>query len=357
MPNHVQNNVFLNGSPDRVAALLKEVQNDAFGMGTVDFNKIIPMPESLIMEAGSETDKGLKAYRAFVSEYMLGGGMTGSDLLPVAEEKEEEFRRLHPEITDNQWKLGKTAFHNQIQYGAPTWYEWSIRQWGTKWNAYGYEDLISSGRMDTDMIRFQTAWSAPHPILGALSRKYPDIELTHEWADEDIGSNCGKRVYLHGEMTEEYIPETDKEAIEWAIQVQGWEDASEIGLCLNAAHTNYLYLWDAEYERIHVCGIPALFAKERLTDEDIPDGFYRYAVNKSAKGYVLTQAEPPVRDNFSGTIMTGKPLDLGSVGSLALHQDNCEAFPDSKSVSFGQFMTEEYTHEAEEPEKSWEVQM
>ena len=41
--------------------------------------------------------------------------------------------------------------------------EWSVANWGTKWNAYGYDKYTDySGCKE---LTFKTAWSAPHPIL------------------------------------------------------------------------------------------------------------------------------------------------------------------------------------------------
>ena len=61
MPNHVENNIILKGDKQKIREMLEAIQNDDYGLGTVDFNKIIHMPESLNIEACSETDRGLKA--------------------------------------------------------------------------------------------------------------------------------------------------------------------------------------------------------------------------------------------------------------------------------------------------------
>lgn len=42
---------------------------------------------------------------------------------------------------------------------------------------------------------------------------------THEWADEDIGMNCGRYSYREGERVEEYFPDTQKDRIEFASSV------------------------------------------------------------------------------------------------------------------------------------------
>lgn len=40
--------------------------------GSIDFNKVIPMPGSLNIETSSRTDQGLKAYRDFIEAYTVG---------------------------------------------------------------------------------------------------------------------------------------------------------------------------------------------------------------------------------------------------------------------------------------------
>ena len=71
MPNHVTNVLTLHGESDQIRAMLEAIQYDDLGIGSVDFNKIIPMPESLNIEAGSQTSTGLKAYQDFI-EVTLG---------------------------------------------------------------------------------------------------------------------------------------------------------------------------------------------------------------------------------------------------------------------------------------------
>lgn len=69
MPNHVANVLTLHGEPDQIRAMLEAIRYDDLGIGSVDFNKIIPMPESLNIEAGSQTSTGLKAYQDFIEVY------------------------------------------------------------------------------------------------------------------------------------------------------------------------------------------------------------------------------------------------------------------------------------------------
>ena len=51
MPNHVINKICMQGDPKEIQSMLEQIKNDDFGIGTVDFDKIIPMPKSLDIES------------------------------------------------------------------------------------------------------------------------------------------------------------------------------------------------------------------------------------------------------------------------------------------------------------------
>ena len=248
MLNHVTNSITFKGEEDRILAMLEAVKNDQYGRGSIDFNKLVPRPASLDIEAGSNTDQGLKAYKGFIEVYKLKGKVTKRELLTIPEEKEEIFLKMRKDIPMKQWELGRAAYRNLLQYGVPTWYEWNIQNWGTKWNAYGYEE--GADYSQSKELRFDTAWSAPHPILKKLSKKYPDIEITHEWADENIGINCGRRKYLAGELQAQYIPHPGREAKEFAARVKGVDLLRDYNLVLNQDGTDYEYKPQNEEQEI-----------------------------------------------------------------------------------------------------------
>lgn len=191
MPNYVKNILSFDGDPDRVGRLFSAIQGEN---GPMDFNKLIPMPAELEIEAGSRTTAGFKKYMAFLA-------VTG-----LHTEMEPAYLAAHPEIDREEWDLGKQAFHNLQNFGCPTWYEWRIQNWGTKWNASSAE--VSDGRLS-----FLTAWNAPKPIMEKLSEMFPTVSIHHAWADEDIGHNCGERTYRNGDVTQEYLP-MGQEAVE-----------------------------------------------------------------------------------------------------------------------------------------------
>lgn len=50
MPNWVQNNIKFSGDTAEIKKMLEAIKNDEINFGSIDFNKIIPMPESLNIE-------------------------------------------------------------------------------------------------------------------------------------------------------------------------------------------------------------------------------------------------------------------------------------------------------------------
>lgn len=46
MPNHVTNILTVEGDPERISELKKKIFSEEFGLGTIDFNKIISIPPS-----------------------------------------------------------------------------------------------------------------------------------------------------------------------------------------------------------------------------------------------------------------------------------------------------------------------
>ena len=331
MPNHVQNVIRLHGDEKRIREVLEAIKNDQYGVGSVDFEKIIPMPPALHIECGSKTEQGLTAYRGFLK----------SDAESV-----KEYLDQNPDITPEEWELGKQACENICNYGAPTWYEWRIARWGTKWNAYGMSENTTGEPKDE--LRFQTAWSAPHPLLERLSEMYPDVVFEHEWADEDLGSNCGRKKLLDGETIEIYYPEGTA-AMGFAMDMWGYEPA-DLELALNSAETKYIDTEADNYELIELFGKPALFSNERISANDIPAGLYCYNLRHTDDGSAFATIEPRVRVNFAGSVITDTPIDFGKQKSIAFTEETSPNFL-GQELTFGEYMRGEFEMNEEQENK------
>lgn len=221
MPNHVKNIICIYGDSEQIKRILQEIQNDEIGIGSLDFNKLIPMPQSLNIESGSRTQEGLQLYHSFLDENNIPEEISDEGLQALITQYVKQTE-VDPEV----FMLGKQTYENIVHYGYPTWYEWSNANWGTKWNAYEFipYDVGNS-------ISFLTAWNGVPQILAVLSEKYPDISFGYSWADENIGYNVGMETYLNGNAIDSYMPIGDsKEAYEYAEKIWNFGLTANYGL-------------------------------------------------------------------------------------------------------------------------------
>ena len=266
MPNHVTNILEFKSTPARVRTLLREIMYDDGDIGSFDFEKVIPKPESLNVTSGGSQDTAIDVYMSAINpdnedlgidkvsktEYnriksliaesdrmfvrKINDHMTHEEVL---KKSEEYFNRPtspfdEKNIDDNNlFNYGKIVVENVLMYGCKDWYSWCCKFWGTKWNSY---DSCPVDPDDTS-ISFNTAWAAPHPVIEKLAEMYPDVIITHKWADEDWGNNTGSCVYNDpdiGVMEPNYLD--GHEALVFAAEILGYDMDNyytDHGLCLD----------------------------------------------------------------------------------------------------------------------------
>lgn len=155
MPNYVYNTVtFAHEDVEKVKKLVVTADR-AF-----DFDRIIPMPESLKIVSGSST---------FDADRLLKGEAVSAECYPDEGEEPdpsvfynppcEKYPKTLPELR----VFARLIKSNQDQYGHGDWYDWACANWGTKWNAC--EPYWSD-----NVVHFDTAWSDPKPIFIQLSK-------------------------------------------------------------------------------------------------------------------------------------------------------------------------------------------
>lgn len=196
MPNHITNKVRLYGEPARIEQLLKTVQMDGKPLGTVDFNKVIPMPPSLNLTSGKATENNVLASRSWLFEpsgfiefdainaYLSAVNPNGHGFEQVEKLDEDTFNTVVDKINSQRSFVkcktdvdareiadeleryseipdimsfvnkGKIYVDNTVNYGAANWHDFRVKNWGTKWNSYG------SKPVKDDTLTFLTAWKA-----------------------------------------------------------------------------------------------------------------------------------------------------------------------------------------------------
>lgn len=194
MPNYVRNIIKMKGIA--TLPLFTEGKNFPGKMEPeFDFNKIIPMPEALNMEAGSLEDLAIEAViRKVSATERLFERSKATPVMGNVEYRQllNKFGKTEEELCE----MGLLYISNKIHYGATTWYDWCCKNWGTKWNT------CNTQQPDTDTVIFDTAWAPPKPVIAQLSKMYPTLEIEHWWADEDKGYGDGYARYRNGKAEE-----------------------------------------------------------------------------------------------------------------------------------------------------------
>lgn len=215
MPNHVKNIVRMEGITKLPLFKTEYDEYEKRDVTSFDFNKIIPMPESLNMVSGSIETLAIEAVNRRLSQRRYGFQQKYSQP-QMSDEEYQQRIKSHEKTEEELLDLGLQYISNKVKYGATSWYDWCCDNWGTKWNAYSNE------QEDEDTISFETAWSNPEPVMLKLSEMYPEATIEHWWADEDMGSNDGHRVYQGGQIIDgDYCDPCSNEAYEVYIKCWG----------------------------------------------------------------------------------------------------------------------------------------
>lgn len=183
MPNHVENDLYIDGPAEDVAALLVLIGADETPPA-FDFKCLIPYPEPF---ASMDAD-----HRA-AEEAGKAAGLAAIGEWPPFD---------HPEFSERRaayWRAASAAMDPLMDAYEAKWgtrrdgynaggYEWCSATWGTKWGAYDVERRDRRGRV---CLTFRTAWSPPaDEVFAALHRRFPRVTLAHEYFERGMGF-CG----------------------------------------------------------------------------------------------------------------------------------------------------------------------
>lgn len=205
MANTVRNRLVIKASEP----LLKEITGHIAGEPDddgkpchIDFNKIIPVPEELIVEESSRGAMGL----AILERREFAGMMYP--------EAKKQFDQMLSEEKNECLKLGRRYRDNKKKYGYKSWYDWRVANWGAKWEAYNQE------RPRSNEIWFDTAWTSVGRLIAALAVRFPDAEFEYTFADESTGCNCGI-ILFRGQSIDSTIPKINtRDAYEIAFEMR-----------------------------------------------------------------------------------------------------------------------------------------
>lgn len=135
----------------------------------------------------------------------------------------------------DKWDAEKKMAHN-LKFSGRGWYDWNIREWGTKWDAGDVDLTDSTENKSPDLYyTFQTAWSIPEPVFRAMVEQHPELnfdfssEEEQGWGAsfESASTDEGKTLVLTSEWD---IPACHADYVERDREdscVCGWDEDEE----------------------------------------------------------------------------------------------------------------------------------
>ena len=223
MPNWCANQVDVEGDETEVARLIAFVKGDE---DAFDFSNIVPIPDSpyyAVNEGQNDFLCGCKKVwvetKAQVGKYDEEGyekaeGHWAVNGLPVVKEvlgngtiQDSVAAMFGGSDVCPIHKVGQISSHPDW------WYNWNVKNWGTKWNCGEVwhdrdDDSPVEGKTS---YNFETAWSPAVPVIHALSGLFPTLSIAHRYCEGGMGF-AGEVMYHAGNeiLRQEYDGDTDK---------------------------------------------------------------------------------------------------------------------------------------------------
>jgi hypothetical protein len=181
MPNWVFNGLTIEGNPEQVKSLIKQMNKP--------FIHSVVATGDLAYEV--KQTKYVNPIFAFHNIYNYrDAGIT-----------DEVYHGQPPRYTD---------FSQAMKFDTNDWYNFNVREWGTKWDVAVSEDNkypdttieeAENGENYVVHYNFNTAWSRAMPAISKLSAQYPTLLFTLSYEEETgWGGECE---FLRGEVISE----------------------------------------------------------------------------------------------------------------------------------------------------------
>jgi len=173
MPNWCSNRLKVEGDPDALAAFIAQAKSNPDGKISVDgdspvlsFGAFFSIPADL---REVESRAGLRDRNTPLSAHLAARQRLMVSVDPV------ESGEISSEMMFGDDKLD--------------WYNWSIREWGTKWDIDGSDETTIVDQDESSITYdFSTAWGPPQAFLRRLAAAYPVLTFTMLWSEQGVGA-------------------------------------------------------------------------------------------------------------------------------------------------------------------------
>ena len=176
------------------------------------YNSFFPMPEIL-----QDTQSPDISVEKLILEYNEKTNLKAMGLTEIIKSNHLLYSGIAEQALKNQQAYIETGYTN--------WYDWSIDNWGVKWDTSNLQAKELSD-FNTVIYSFDSPWDTPEHFVIELSKLYPDacFEMVSGSIEND---NHYEFTCENGKFEETCSYETFKEAVEdgkWG----GWDEWAEL---------------------------------------------------------------------------------------------------------------------------------
>jgi Ferredoxin-like domain in Api92-like protein len=178
MPNWCFTSMSVTGPASQVSEFI-EFAKSKTDDSILTFRNFVPMPPALEIVSGSDGEMGYAVFHSDTQwQRYLGYPWVQEHNITTLPQLQAYVEKHHPQAK----ATGKAYADNLTLYGAKNWYDWSIGNWGTKWDACSATlTHVESGHAS---YSFETAWSPAMPVFLAMSERFPDLKICATFDEE-----------------------------------------------------------------------------------------------------------------------------------------------------------------------------
>lgn len=206
MPNWATNHLSISGDEATIAELIKQVatpyETEYLDYDSKSLKVVTKEGVFLLWNCIRPIDMDTYYGRHEYGETLAKWNAPKPSAKDVTDNILKAVEKMTADLTSPEFDVAESiARMNEDIATKQDWYNWNIRNWGTKWEISDDSSEIMERRNGYVKYYFDTAWSCPAEALGNLAKQYPTLSFTLISVDEndmwalEMGWGKGEREY------------------------------------------------------------------------------------------------------------------------------------------------------------------
>ncbi len=212
MPNHIKNRIEILGTKEQVKSIVEKYSTFYESKQHTNYDGFLTFEHQETGDCGWLNPEN--------NIFTFSDGETQNDgipklYIPLMKKEWTRFPDFEKVIIPPNDPAYNDLPSQLIAKNSPNWwYNWNVKNWGTKWNAYSCE------RIEENIYHFETAWSGVPDLIHKIAKNNPNIQIVYKYADEVTGYNVGLYLFKGATYIKTVIEDGSKEAYDIAFELR-----------------------------------------------------------------------------------------------------------------------------------------